>query len=158
MMRLMLIGFAVVCVAASSLYGDEATPTAPTGKVDLKLSQGGLFGSGKGLDLGGLLDTKRLSFQNTVGMSFQSGSFGGMSQYYMNTMTYHASKPLVVRAQVGIENTMYGSSRFGSASGNGARVIVPYLGLQYQPRENLLIDISFSNMQTYYRYRRGYPY
>jgi hypothetical protein len=145
MYRSAIVVFAALSLAASCLHaGTSSTTGFSTAPAELKLSQGGL------------LDMNRLSFKNTAGVSFQSGEFGGMSQYYLNTITYQASKPLVVRAQVGVENTMFGSSALRSSGGSGARFVIPYLGIRYQPRENLIIDISISHRPTDYGYYGGY--
>jgi hypothetical protein len=155
--------FAIALIVAFGLSTPNlhagVSDTGPTDTPsELKLSRDGLLGAPKGLDFKGLLTSDRLTFRNTVGISFRSGAFGGMSQYYLNTITYRASKPLVIRAQVGIENTMFGQSRALSGTGGGTRLVVPYLGVQYRPLENLTIDISISHMPAHYGYDGGYRY
>ena len=101
----------------------------------------------------GLLDLKKLKFNHTIGMSFSSGQYGGMSQYYMNDITYQISKPLIVKAQVGVVNRMSGNARYGSTSAGGVQVVVPNVSVLYQPKPNLRIEFGFSTSDGY-----GYPY
>ena len=114
---------------------------------------------GLGEKFRGLFKSDRLSFRNTVGFNFRSGAFGGASQYYLNTISYRADtkKPLFIEAQVGLEHVLRGNSAFGSSSGNSARLVIPYVGMFYQPRENIQIEIQLSN-SPYYRSGRRYRY
>ena len=154
--------FAVVIAVALSLviaqsHAGVTEPTATPTSPEFKLSKGSLLGNSTSLGFKGLLDPNRLTFRNTMGISFRSGAFGGMSQYYTNTITYRAAKPLQIVAQVGIENTSFGNASLNSSVG-GARLIVPYFGVRYQPRENIQIDISFSHRPSYYGHYGGYRY
>jgi len=106
----------------------------------------------------GLMASDRLSFQNTAGISFTSGAGGNLNQYYMNTITYKANKPLIIKAQVGVQHNLYGSSTFGAPNGGNTRLVVPYFGVLYQPRDNIQIEFQFSNQPSSYHGRRGYPY
>ncbi|MDA0746572.1 MAG: hypothetical protein O2954_08625 [bacterium] len=115
-----------------------------------------------GLDLGskfkGLLSSDQLTFQNTAGVSFTSGASSAFSQYYLNTVTYKSKeKPLIIQAQVGLQHDTYGGSSFTASQGNSTRMIVPYLGVMYQPRHNIQIEFQFSNVPAY-SYGRGFPY
>ncbi len=106
-----------------------------------------------------LFDSGRLSFKNTVGFNFRSGAFGGASQYYLNTISYRANSktPLLFEAQVGLEHVLQGNSAFGSSLGNNTKLVIPYVGMFYQPRENIQIEIQFSNL-PYGRSRGRYRY
>jgi len=95
-----------------------------------------------------LFDMKKLSFDHTIGMTYSSGQGGGLSQYYMNEITYQISKPLVVKAQIGVANNMSAVTRYGSNS--GVQVVVPNVSVLYQPKPNLRIEFGFSNMPNYY--------
>ena len=107
----------------------------------------------------GLLNSDRLSFQNTVGINFSSGSGANLNQYYLNTITYKAKQPLIIKAQVGLQHNLYGSPAFGSAMGGNTKVIVPFLGLLYKPRDNIQIEFQFSNRPpSSYGTRGSYPY
>ena len=107
----------------------------------------------------GLLDSDRLSFQNSVGINFSSGFGGNLNQYYLNTITYKAKQPLIIKAQVGLQQNLYGSPAFGSAKGGNTKLIVPFLGVLYKPRDNIQIEFQFSNRPpSYYGARGGYPY
>jgi hypothetical protein len=107
----------------------------------------------------GLFESGRLSFKNTVGFNFRSGGFGGASQYYLNTISYRANSktPLSFEAQVGLEHVLQGNSAFGSSLGNNTKLVIPYVGMFYQPRENIQIEIQFSN-SPYYRSGGRYRY
>ncbi len=98
----------------------------------------------------GLLDLKKLKFNHTIGVSYSSG-YGGLNQYYLNDITYQISKPLIVRAQVGLVNQMSGNTRYGSTSSGGVQVVVPNVSLLYQPKPNIRIEVGFSTFN-------GYPY
>jgi len=95
-----------------------------------------------------LLDLSRLSFNHTLGMTYSSTQGGGLSQYYLNEMTYQISKPLVIKAQIGVANNLSSATRYGSTS--GVQVIVPNVSVLYQPKPNLRIEFGFSNMPNYY--------
>lgn len=154
-----VIALAVALSLSAPNVSAEVPDTAPSVRPsDLKLSRDGLLDTGKGLDLKDLLSSDRLTFHNTIGVNFRSGDFGGMNQYYLNTITYKASRPLVIQAQVGIENTMFGKQGQALGAQNGARLVVPYLGLQYRPSDNLTIDIAIRHMPRHYGYYGGYRY
>ena len=102
-----------------------------------------------GLASRGLFDPGRFSLQHTFGVSFRSGAFGGLNQYYLSTITYRAAKPLTIQAQVGIQNTLYGSPTYGAFRRGGVRIVVPRIGVLYQPRSNIRIEFQFSNLPSY---------
>ena len=104
----------------------------------------------------GLLDLSRLSFNHTLGMTYSSTQGGGLSQYYLNEMTYQISKPLVIKAQIGVANNLSSATKYGSAS--GVQVIVPNISVLYQPKPNLRIEFGFSNMPNYYGRPNYSPY
>lgn len=110
--------------------------------------------------LKGLFATERFDMQHTVGFDFGTGA-NRFSQYYLNTMTYKVSEPLTIQATLGVQNQTLGSSSFGGGAG-GARIIVPNIGILYQPTPNLRIEFGFSNSPYYgsgydpFRGRRGY--
>ncbi len=95
-----------------------------------------------------VIDLKKLSFNHTLGMTFGSGQGGGLSQYYLNEITYQISKPLVVKAQIGVANNLSRATHYGST--NGLQVVIPNISVLYQPKPNLLIEFGFSNMPNYY--------
>jgi hypothetical protein len=103
-----------------------------------------------------LLDLSRLSFNHTLGMTYSSTQGGGLSQYYLNEMTYQISKPLVIKAQIGVANNLSSTTKYGSAS--GVQVIVPNVSILYQPKPNLRIEFGFSNMPNYYGRPNYSPY
>ena len=105
----------------------------------------------------GLFDPGRLSMQHTLGVSFRSGAYGGLNQYYLNNITYKVSGPLTVQAQFGIQNNLYGTPTYNASGGGNTQIVVPYIGVLYQPKPNIRIEVGFSNMPSYY-YRGGYPY
>jgi hypothetical protein len=102
--------------------------------------------------LKGLFATEKFDTQQTVGMSFGTGA-NRFSQYYMNTMAYKISEPLTIQATLGIQNQTLGSSAFGASGAGGTRIIVPNIGVLYQPTPNLRIEFGFSNAP---RYGSGY--
>lgn len=148
--------FLGAAVAAADVGLTPKSLTLPNlGKTDEKAQPLSL-----GQKVKGLLDSGQFSFQNTIGVSFRSGAFGGLSQYYLNTVSYRpkTEKPLLIQAQVGIEHNLYGTPSFGASQGGSARIVVPYVGVFYQPRHNIQIELQFSNMPRYGGYRGGYPY
>lgn len=98
----------------------------------------------------GLLDMSRLSFQHTIGMSYGSGQFGGLNQYYLSDVSYKVSEPIIIKAQIGIQNNLSGMPMYGASNSGQTQVVVPYVGVLYQPRPNLRIEFSFSNMPSHY--------
>lgn len=98
----------------------------------------------------GMLDMSRLSFQHTLGVTYGSGQFGGLNQYYLNDITYKVSDPIVIKAQIGIQNNLSGMPLYGAPNSGQTQVVVPYVGILYQPKPNLRIEFSFSNMPSYY--------
>ncbi len=90
-----------------------------------------------------LFATEKLEMEHTVGISFGTGA-NRFSQYYLNTMTYKICEPLTIQATLGIQNQTLGSNAF-AVSTSGTRVIIPKVGILYQPRPNLRIQFSFSN-------------
>ncbi|MDP6041073.1 MAG: hypothetical protein QGG64_21160, partial [Candidatus Latescibacteria bacterium] len=108
-MRKWIWALAVVALIATQAKAE--TGIQSDSKMSIPLT-GDLFS--KGLNkTEGLLDLKKLSFNHTLGFSYSSGQYGGMSQYYMNDITYQVSKPLIIKAQVGVINNLSSNSRFG---------------------------------------------
>ena len=145
---LVLIGLIWVLPSwAGDVPSEEASKpiTATPGILDFKHAQSAFRG---------LFDPARFSMSHTLGMEFQSGPFGGNSQYYLNTITYRFSPKLTGFAQVGVQNTMGGTPAFRSSS-TGARLVVPNLGLLYEPSSNLRIEFRMSQGPSY-GYYRGY--
>ena len=140
------IALAVVALIATGARAEIGIQ--PKNKIPLSeaFAQGGKI-------TGGLFDFKKLKFNHTIGISYGSGYGGGLSQYYLNDITYQISKPLIVRAQVGLINKMSGHARYGSASSGGVQVVVPNVSLLYKPKPNLHIEFGFSTFNGY-----GYPY
>ena len=160
MIRSLILVAAILVCAAASIPADVGIPALPArSSGSLASPSDDPLGLGKTAEFRGLFDSKRLSFQHTVGMSFSSGgNGGGFTQYYLNTITYKAAKPLTVHAQVGIQHNVYGKALYGSSSSGSARIVVPYVGLLYEPSPKFRIEIQFSNTPYYYGFRRGYPY
>lgn len=135
---LALIAFALITSQASAEIG--VNPSQKSGlQVPLV----------KGMEkANSLLDLKKLSFNHTLGMTYSSRQGGGLSQYYMNEITYQISKPLVVKAQIGVANNLSAATQYGST--NGVQIVVPNVSVLYQPKPNLRIEFGFSNMPNYY--------
>ncbi len=151
---IVLLGAAMCLVAQAGAETRIGIPLVGTGKNPLKPAAEGLKG---------LFTSQNFDMQHTVGISFGTGA-NRFSQYYLNTMTYKVSEPLTIQATLGVQNQSLGGSslRSGSFGGgaSGARVIIPNIGILYQPRPNLRIQFGFSNT-PYYAYdpfqgRRGY--
>ena len=66
----------------------------------------------------------------------------------MNEITYQISKPLVIKAQIGVANNLSTATQYGSTS--GVQVVVPNVSVLYQPKPNLRIEFGFSSMPNYY--------
>ena len=154
MPRTLLLALLVAGLLAASAVADVNTDK-PLGSLDLTPA---LLGPDLAQKASGLFDTSKLSFQHTLGMSYGSGQYGGLNQYYLNTITYQVSKPLVIKAQVGFQNTLSGTPFYGSTNGSGTRVIVPDIGILYQPKPNLRIEFHFSNAPGYRYNPWGYRY
>ena len=158
-MRMITCLTVALFLAVSSASAEPQLQPQPAKSPALKTIDFSPEPLGRGEKFKGLFGSGRLTFRNTVGFNFRSGAFGGASQYYLNTISYRAntSKPLLIEAQVGLEHLLKGNSTFGSAMGNNTRLVIPYVGMFYQPRENIQIEIQLSN-SPYYRHRGGYRY
>lgn len=97
--------------------------------------------------LKGIFSAEKFDTQQTIGVSFGTGA-NRFSQYYLNTMTYRVSEPLTIQATLGIHNQSLGRDAYGGGAG-GARIVVPNVGILYQPRPNLRIEVGFSNAPGY---------
>ena len=110
--------------------------------------------------LKGLFATEKFDMEQTIGINFGTGQ-NRFSQYYLNSMTYKVSEPLTIQATLGIHIQSVGTNVFGQSTG-GAQLIVPNVGILYQPKPNLRIEFSFSNTPHYgsaydsFWGRRGY--
>ena len=160
MIRSLLLVLAILVCITASVSADVGIPIRSTqGSSSLTPPSDDPLGLGKTTEFKGLFDSKRLSFQHAVGMSFSSGGgASGFTQYYLNTITYKAAGPLTVQAQVGVQHNIYGKALYGSSNSGSARIVVPYVGLLYEPSPKFRIEIQFSNTPYYYGFRRGYPY
>lgn len=158
-MRMLVFSLAISLLAVASVSAEPLLQPQPVKLPALKTIDFSPKPLGLGEKFKGLFDSGRLSFRNTVGFNFRSGAFGGASQYYLNTISYRANteKPLLFEAQVGLEHVLQGNSTFGSSMGNSTRLVIPYVGMFYQPRENIQIEIQLSN-SPYYRSHGRYRY
>lgn len=158
-MRVITCLLATLFLAVSSASAEQKSQPQQAKFPALKTIDFSREPLGLGEKFKGLFESGRLSFRNTVGFNFRSGAFGGASQYYLNTISYRANttKPLLIEAQVGLEHVLRGNSAFGSALGNNTKLVIPYVGMFYQPRENIQIEIQLSN-SPYYRHRGRYRY
>ena len=158
-MRMLTCLLASLFLAVASAWAEPLLQPQPAKLPALKTIDFSPKPLGLGEKFKGLFDSGRLSFRNTVGFNFRSGAFGGASQYYLNTISYRADtkRPLLIEAQVGLEHVLQGNSAFGSAMGNSTKLVIPYVGMFYQPRENIQIEIQISN-SPYYRSGGRYRY
>jgi len=138
----LLITVALMSGSAAAKTGVVLTGTG----VDNPLGSLGSAGNG----LKALLASGKLDVQHTVGLSFGTGN-SGFSQYYMNTLTYKPASKVTVQATLGIQNQVGAQNVFGQ-SVSGARIVVPNIGMLYQPTPNLRISIGFSNVPAYGTY------
>ena len=111
-----------------------------------KTLQNPLKPSGEGLK--GLFATEKFDMQQTVGLSFGTGA-NRFSQYYLNTITYKVSAPLTIQATLGLQNQTLGSNARGVIGAGGVKMVIPNLGVLYQPTPNLKIEFGFSNTPYY---------
>ena len=153
MFKLIIVLVSLCGIAVGASDAEVSVQNAVPGPSLAGSGTGGIL-PGLAGNAGALLDRSRLSFEHTIGITFGSGAFGGLNQYYLNTMSYRVSRPLVIKAQVGIQNNLSGNAIYGSATGNRTQVIVPYVGLLYQPKPNIRIELQFSNLPVSYYGRR----
>ena len=146
MARFCTVALAAVFVLASLAHAEVGVQPSASAASAVGQDGGSSLVLKPQASFGGLFDSHRISFQHTVGINFQSGTYGGANQYYVNTITYKAAEPLTIQAQVGIENNLYGSPAFGSSGNGSVRLIVPHLGVFYQPRPNIRISVEFSSL------------
>ena len=111
-----------------------------------KTRQNPLKPSAEGLK--GLFATEKFDMQQTVGLSFGTGA-SRFSQYYLNTITYKVSEPLTIQATLGLQNQTLGNNTRGATGAGGVKMVIPNIGVLYQPTRNLKIEFGFSNTPYY---------
>jgi hypothetical protein len=101
-----------------------------------------------------LLNPQAFHMDQSYSMSyFSSGHASQTSGLYLNTLSYQFGIPLTLSLDLGMHNVF--SSSFNSAYGepvvNDPGFILPRIGLEYQPTENLLVGVHLFNMQDAYK-------
>ncbi len=142
MIRFVATCLLIFCAGLSlPAKADIGVPTDQTKKFQIPLSEGLKQGAG-------LFDKSRLSLNHTIGITYGSGRLGGLNQYYLSDFSYQVSAPIAIKAQIGFQNNLTGTPLYGSANGGRTQVVIPYVGILYQPKPNLRIEIGFSNMPS----------
>jgi len=109
-----------------------------------------------------LLDPQNFSMQQSYTMSYSGGSFGSQSSaVYLNTLSYQFGIPLVLSVDVGAYNLFHSSMQQPSwapeQEANRPQFIIPRVGLDYRPTDNVLLSLQFVNgpdaLKAY-----GYPW
>jgi len=114
-----------------------------------------------------LLNPNRFSMNQSVSMSFGSGGDGSYSSgLYLNTISYRLADPLTLSMDIGFHAPFY-SSMQGLPSGNlwdgttSSSLVLPRIGLNYQPTDNTLISLQLVNgadAVKAYGYPTGNPF
>lgn len=133
-------------IVATIFFAGSAIAGVGIQKADIAEQPQALTNTSIGLkppSFSGLLDPERFSIDHSVGMTYSSGSYGGMNQHYLGTITYKVAKPLTVRAQVGVANSLFGTP-IGGPGASATQIIIPDVSVLYQPRNNLRIEFRFS--------------
>jgi hypothetical protein len=136
-----------VLFAAALVHGEPSSVLWQKQDFDSR----SLLGSGSRMASAGFsfLNPNRFSMHQSYSLSYASGSSGSMSSgLYLNTLSYRLSEPLTLSADLGlytpISSTVPGM-RQNSMMGTGSSVILPRLGLEYRPTENLSMNLELFN-------------
>lgn len=98
-----------------------------------------------------LLSPSRFSMQQSYSMSFMAGSGGSTSSgLYLNTLAYRLFDPLTFSLDLGFHAPIHGSgSLYGPRSplsaGADPSLVLPRMGLEYRPSNNLLLSLEYLN-------------
>ena len=106
------------------------------------------------------VDPDRFNMQQSYSMSYMSSSNGESmsSGVYLNHLTFNLSDPLLLFADIGyhtpfhasLNNPQYKDPRL-SAYEQGSSMIIPRVGLEYRPSDNLTMALSFIQTEDYYK-------
>jgi hypothetical protein len=104
-----------------------------------------------------LLDPARFSmsqsYSTTMGYT-QAGSYSyGL---YLNTLSYQIFNPLTFSIDLGIYTPFHSSGSYSSGTSSGnleqmGSLVIPRIGLDYKPTENMLISIQYLNINDAYK-------
>ena len=103
------------------------------------------------------LDPQRFAMNHSFSVSFMSGAglgAGTSMSVYSNQMSYLISKNMLVNSNIYLVQPGMGTSPFDT---NPLQVYYQ-AGIDWRPRENMLIHLGFSNlpsMARYYRWNRS---
>lgn len=162
----LLVAAMSVQAVAQSPYRDQTTPSTRESITQPVMRSG----------VNGWFDASRFSMSHQMGMGYTSSGGQGVAQaYYLNTMSYRFSAPVLLKLRLGATNNpfaettaMPGQSTVGSMLQNaqffgGADLI-------WQPSENTRFQISFDQIPagmyagyggyglSPYGYMNRYPY
>ncbi len=105
------------------------------------------------------LNPNRFSMQQSYSVSFASGGQGSSSGgLYLNSISYQLANPLWLSMDLGFQTPLYSSGAYNATGksglfnhGNGARdassFVLPRIGLDYKPTENMSFSLQFFNGQ-----------
>jgi hypothetical protein len=152
-------------VGAQSPYRD--TPTNPTTTETLRQPT-------METRFAGFIDPLRFDMSHSVGFGYASGSGQATSQgYYMNTLSYRFSAPVMLRLRTGVTNNPFAASGSMTQPGQSSLTSMfnsaEFFGgadLIWKPRDNMRIQISVDRIPAgmygynshYNPYGFGYPY
>lgn len=116
-------------------------------------------GQGNGASSFSLAQPGRFSMQQSYSLSAMSGSYGSMSSgLYLNTLSYRLAPPLVLSADIGFHTPIHSSIPGAVPNGSPGSVILPRMGLEYRPTENLLLNIELFNGPDAWKAYGGAPW
>ncbi len=93
-----------------------------------------------------LLDPKQFSMEQSYSMTYTSSSQGSQSSgLYLNTLSYTFGFPLTFSVDIGAYNLFYSEMKTELLIGdrtNDPKFIIPRVGLEYRPNDNLLLSLQ----------------
>lgn len=154
-----LIALTVLALAGAAWPNAPEAPPSPT----LSLSPDGFdqtsllapeYREQSGFGGFSLLHPQRFSMAQSYSVSFTGSSSGSSgSGLYLNTLSYQLAQPLVLSVDLGVHTPLY--STFGGSTysqpgafqqgGTAAELVLPRIGLDYKPSDNLLFSIQWVN-------------
>ncbi|MFH0881480.1 MAG: hypothetical protein V2A56_00680 [bacterium] len=114
--------------------------------------------------ISGLLDPSRISMNQQFGMSYMSSGGRGFTQgYYLNTLSYRFSAPVMLKLHLGATNNPFAQSTElpGQSAISSLLSNAEFFGgadLIWKPRDDMRLQLSFYQYPSTYSNPYGYGY
>ncbi len=100
----------------------------------------------------GLFDLSKLEMRHSVSVSYGMSEDGGLgASMYVNSLRYHFSEPLTLRADIGVMFSPFGSAA-QSLKSDLSGIFLKRASLDYAPSKDLRFSLQFRNEPYLSRY------